>query len=175
MRLWNRLGDVYRSSRALRWAVELALLLVVVLAVDAFQTRNHVRGTAPELGLRSLQGEPVALSSLLGQPLVMVVWAPWCGVCKLESGNVARARRWLEPRTKVVSVAASYPNIDAVRAFMQQHGVDYPVLLADRNFERALGVRAFPSTFVLDKEGRVVRSSQGYTTTFGLWWRGALF
>jgi len=169
-----RISAAYRSSRGLRWAAELALFLALVLAVDAFQTRDHARGSLPALNLHTLQGAPVALASLLGQPLVLVVWAPWCGVCKLEASNVARARGWLEPRTKVVSVAASYQRVADVLGFMREQAVDYPVLLGDRDFERALGVRAFPSSFVLNAGGHIVRSTQGYTSTLGLWWRGAL-
>jgi len=175
MRPWDRLADSYRRSRALRWALELALLLGVLLAVDAFQTRQHARGAVPQLPLRSLEGAVVPFSNLLGQPLLLVVWAPWCGVCKLESGNVSRARGWLEPGVRVVSVAAAYRSVADVRGYMQQQGVDYPVLLGERGFEQALGVRAFPSMFVLDARGRVVRSTQGYTTTLGLFWRAKLF
>jgi peroxiredoxin len=171
---WQRVTAAYRRSRALRWALELLLLCAAVLAMDAFQTRGHVHGRPPELSFSTLQGEPVSLASLRGQPLVLVVWAPWCGVCKLEASNVARARRWLEPRAKVLSIAASYGSVEDVRGFMREQGVDYPVLLADRGFERAFGVRAFPSLFVLDAAGDVVRSTQGYTSTLGLWWRGAL-
>ena len=174
MQLWTRLIEAYRRSRALRWTVELAFFLVLVLAVDAFQTRDHARGPVPELNLRDLDGKPVPTASLFGQPLVMVVWAPWCGVCKLETGNVSRVRSWLEPRAKVVSVAAAYRHVEDVRAYMREQRVDYPVLLADRDFQRSLGVRAFPSLFVLDGQGHILRSSTGYTTTFGLWWRGAL-
>jgi thiol-disulfide isomerase/thioredoxin len=175
MRPWSQLAKTYRASRVLRWAVELAVFLGIVLAVDAFQTRGHARGVVPELGLRALDGSAVPTATLLGQPLVLVVWAPWCGVCKLETGNVSRARSWLEPRAKVISVAAAYQNVADVREYMRDHAVDYPVLLAGREFQRVLGVRAFPSLFVLDESGRIVRSTQGYTTTFGLWWRGALF
>lgn len=174
MRSWDRLTAAHRSSRWLRWAVELVILLTAVLAIDALQTRDHARGPVPELGLRELQGATVPVRTLLGRPLVLVVWAPWCGVCKLETGNVSRARHWLEPRAQLVSVAAAYRSQKDVRAFIAQQHVDYPVLLADAAFQRALGVRAFPSLFVLDETGRIVRSSQGYTTTFGLWWRGAL-
>lgn len=171
---WHRVSAAYRRSRALRWALELLLLCAAVLAVDAIQTRGHVHGRPPELSLSTLQGEAVPLASLRGQPLVLVVWAPWCGVCKLEASNVARVRRWLEPHTRLLSVAASYRSVNDVRGFMREQGVDYPVLLADRGFERAFGVRAFPSMFVLDAAGNVVRSTQGYTSTLGLWWRGAL-
>ena len=176
MGTWDRITAAYRRSRALRWALELLLLGAAVLAVDAFQTRGHVHGRPPELSLSTLQGEPVSLGSLRGRPLVLVVWAPWCGVCKLEASNVARVRRWLEPRAQVLSIAAAYRSVDDVRGFMREQGVDYPVLLAgaDHSFERAFGVRAFPSTFVLDAAGNVVRSTQGYTSTLGLWWRGAL-
>jgi thiol-disulfide isomerase/thioredoxin len=153
---------------------DLAILAVAVIALDAFQTREHARGPAPDLALRTLEGDFVRLSSFAGTRTLLVVWAPWCGVCKLETGNVQRVRAWSEPWLRVVSVAASYQSVEEVRDYVRYQGVDYPVLLAGADFVAALGVRAFPSFFVLDADGTIVGSMQGYTTTLGLWVRSKL-
>jgi thioredoxin-related protein len=68
----------------------------------------------------------------------------------------------------VVSVAASFENVDQVRAYVRDHGVDYPVLLGDDALVRAFRVEAFPTVYFLDAGGRVRRSATGYTTTLGL-------
>ena len=47
----------------------------------------------------------------------------------------------------------------------------HPVLLAQDDFQRLMHVEAFPTVFVLDSQGRIVASMQGYTTTLGLVWR----
>lgn len=161
----------YRTSRPFRWAVDLSALLLIVFVVGLFQTRNHVRGAAPSYAFTTLEGAPASFASFAGKPTLVAVWAPWCSVCKVESSNVSRARRWLGDRANVVSVATSFEDVAQVRGYMQAQGVDYPVLLAREDFSGVMGINAFPTVFVLDAQGRVVSSMQGYTTTLGLFLR----
>lgn len=171
MKTLTSLQARYRSSRAFRWAADLSLLLGLVLVVGAFQTRNHPRGAAPAYTFTSLAQAPVTLASLAGKPTLLAVWAPWCGVCKAESGNVSRAHAWLGERANVVSVATAFNDVTEVQRYMAAQGVDYPVLLAQDDFQKLMHVEAFPTVFVLDSQGRIVASMQGYTTTLGLVWR----
>ncbi|MDP3153280.1 MAG: TlpA disulfide reductase family protein [Archangium sp.] len=167
----QRLRDRYRTQSAFRWAVDLSAVLIIVLAVGAFQTRNHPRGAAPAYTFTTLEQQSVALSSFAGKPTLIAVWAPWCGVCKAESGNVSRVHSWLGSRANVVSVATGFNDVSEVRQYMTAQGVDYPVLLAQDDFQRVMHVEAFPTVFVLDSQGRIVSSMQGYTTTLGMIWR----
>lgn len=153
---------------------DLALIALVLFGIEAYQTHGHLRGPAPHAMLRTLEGDFIRLSSLTGTRTLLVVWAPWCTVCKLETGSVRRVRSWLEPSIRVVSIAASYKSDQEVQQYVHEEGVDYPVWLADDKFVGAFGVQAFPSFFVLDADGRVVGSMQGYTTAPGLWLRAKL-
>jgi thiol-disulfide isomerase/thioredoxin len=161
-------------SGLLRWLRDLIIIALVVFGVEAYQTRQHLRGPAPETYLRTLEGDFVRMSSLAGTRTLLVVWAPWCGVCKLETGNIQRVAGWLEPSVHVISVAASYRSIEEVRDYIRFQQVEYPVLLADEKFATSFGVNSFPSFFVLDADGSVLSSAQGYTTTLGLWARAKL-
>ena len=171
MKTFRRMQGRYRSSRVVRFAFDGSVLLVILLVVGAFQTRNHPRGAAPSYTFSTLEQAPVTLASLAGKPTLVAVWAPWCGVCKAESDNVSRARSWLGARANVVSVATAFTDVSQVRQYMSTQGVDYPVLLADDDFARVMHIDAFPTVFVLDSQGRIVSSMQGYTTTLGLMWR----
>lgn len=165
------LKERYKNQRAFRWAVDLTAMLVIVLAVGAFQTRNHPRGAAPAYTFTTLEQGTTTLASLAGKPTLLAVWAPWCSVCKAESGNVSRARSWMGSRANVVSVATAYNDVSEVRQYMADQGVDYPVLLAAEDFQKVMRIEAFPTVFVIDSQGRIVSSMQGYTTTLGLVWR----
>ena len=167
----QRLRDRYRTKKTFRWAVDLCAVLIILVAVGAYQTRNHPRGAAPAYTFTTPDQQSVALSSLTGKPTLIAVWAPWCGVCKAESGNVSRVHSWLGARANVVSVATGFNDVSEVRQYMTAQGVDYPVLLAQDDFQRVMHVEAFPTVFVLDSQGRIVSSTQGYTTTLGMMWR----
>lgn len=166
--------DRLRTTGLLRWGRELALIALVLYGVEAFQTRDHPRGPVPETVLRTLEGDFVRLSYYKGRRTLLAVWAPWCHVCALETGNIRRVRDWLAPSIRVVSIAAAYKSDKEVHEYVRDNHVDYPVLLADNAFSENFAVRSFPSFFVLDADGRIVSSAQGYTTTAGLWLRAKL-
>lgn len=163
--------DRLRTTGLLGWLRQLAILGLVFFAIDAYQTRDHPRGPTPPLVLHTLEGDSTWLSYFKGRRTLLFVWAPWCAVCQLEIGNIRRVREWLSPSVRVVSVAASYKSPAEVHEYVRDHHVDYPVLLAGNDFIQAFAVRGYPSAFVLDADGRIVGSAQGYTTTVGLWLR----
>jgi len=162
-----RLRSLYRERRLVRWTVDLLLVLALVLAVSSFQTRKHVKDVPmPALALHTLGGEAAALET--NKKTLVYVWAPWCGVCKAESDNIARVRSLVGDRARVVSVVVGYGSVDEVRRYIQDRGVEYPVLLGDESVERALRVTVFPTIYFVDARGRITRSVSGYTTTAGL-------
>ena len=162
-----------RTRWWVRWGVDLALFGLVALAVMAWQTR-HLPGAgtpAPDVTLRALSGERVRLHDLRGKPVVLVFWAPWCGVCKAESSTVSALRDMVGERAHVVSVALAYEDEEDVRRFVREREVDYPVLLGNDALARTLRVEMFPTTLVLSSEGRIEQAAVGYTTRLGLLWR----
>ncbi|MFP2904919.1 TlpA family protein disulfide reductase [Pyxidicoccus sp. 3LFB2] len=156
-----------------RWGVDLALLALLVAAVTAWQTRRLPGGgvPAPPFTLTTLSGETVSLESLRGKPVVLAFWAPWCGVCKVESSNLSQLQSLAGDSAHVVSVAVAWDDEEAVRRYVQEQGVDYPVLLGDDAMQRDWRVNSFPTVFFLSPEGRVERAVVGYTTLAGLSWR----
>lgn len=162
-------GRRLRDRRWLRWALDAGVVVAVFLAIGAWQSRGHLdRGAAPAMTLPSLSGEPVSLTALRGKPTLVAVWAPWCSVCKATSGNLRWVERLAGGRARVVSVAAAFEDVGEVRAYAREHELEHPVLLADDAAARALRVGAFPTYYFLDAEGRVKRSTTGYTTTAGM-------
>jgi thiol-disulfide isomerase/thioredoxin len=157
------------THRWLRWSIDLAIVLVVVAAATAWQSRNHLgSGTVAAATLPALSGPPVSLESLRGKPVLLAFWAPWCGVCKAESDNLSRAMRLAGDRARVVSVAASFQDLAQVRSYVEAQGVDYPVLLGDDQAVRTFRVEAYPTLYFLDAAGHVKGSTAGYTTTAGM-------
>lgn len=165
----SRLCALYRERRAVRWTVELLVVLAVVLGISAFQARKHLRDVPlPALALRDLDGASVALDALRGKKTLVYLWAPWCGVCGVESSNVAHVQSLVGDRARVVSIVVGYDGIEEVQRYVREHDVHYPVPLGDAAVERTFRVTAFPTMYFVDAEGRITRSVSGYTTTAGL-------
>lgn len=165
-----RIRDAIQRHRWSRWLVDLLLIAVVLVAVSWFQSRNLVpRGEpAPPIRLVSTDGQTVDLSEFRGRPVLLAFWAPWCGVCRAESDNLSRLQRWVKDRATVVSVAVEYGDIESVRRYMREQGVDYPVLLGVDRTVSDYRLTKFPTTYFIDSDGRVKRTSVGYTTTVGM-------
>ncbi|MGM0593795.1 MAG: protein disulfide oxidoreductase [Pseudomonadota bacterium] len=153
--------------------LELLVFLLLLLALEAFLTRDAVSGRAPLFTAETIQGEAFDLRQLRGQPSVIHFWATWCPVCELEQGTID-------------SLAADYPFISVamqsgepaeVVAYLDEQGVDYPVVNdPDGVMARRYGVSGVPATFILDAGGEVRFVTRGYTSGLGLrlrlWWAG---
>ena len=138
-------------------------MLGVILAVRCYQTRDLVSGVMPVRELVTSEGQRL---SLVGQgPTLVHAFATWCGVCKLEEGSVQS----VASSARVISIASRSGSAAEVEAYMQQHGLDFPVVLdADGSLAQKLGVRAFPTSFFVNGQGEITTREVGYTTELGL-------
>lgn len=181
MSLWKKV----REKRAARLAMDGALVIAIFLGVNAWQSRDHLRGPAPAFNLVALdprqdprQGDAaagggiaaarVSNETLAGKPTMIVFWAPWCGVCRADSPAVSRVQSMVGERANVVSIASEYDSLQDVQRYVDDVNVDYPVLLGGKKTAREFRVKAFPTVFFLDSEGNIDGSVVGYTTTAGL-------
>lgn len=102
----------------------------------------------PELTLADLDGDPVSISRWAGRPLIVNFWATWCAPC-LREIPLLKSLQAEHPEITVVGIAVDRD--DAVRAFAEEMGFNYPVLVGQADAmdaATALGIEVFvlPST-----------------------------
>jgi peroxiredoxin len=157
-RLW-----LHRNWR--RLAVELLVITLVIVGVRAYTTRGTASGPAPPIEAQAVDGTPVSLAALRGQPVMVHFWATWCPICRTEQGSVEAIARG----HRVVTVAMQSGDAAAVRRYLREQ--DWQVsAVADEDgaLSRAFGVRAVPATFFVDARGQVRFVEAGYTTGIGM-------
>ena len=123
-------------------------------------------GIVSPFSLPALDGHPVALpQAYAGRPVLLNVWASWCGPCIREMPELDRyARAQGDNGTQVVGIALD--EAPAVQAFLQRIPVAYPILL-DTPGPRDAGVRlgnpkgVLPYTVLLGADGRVLKQKVG--------------
>ncbi len=130
-----------------------------------------VRAAAPgdlvdPVRLPDLDGNLVELAAIApGRPLLVNVWASWCGPCIEEMPELQRFATG-QGSSGIQVVGLALDELDAVRAFLRQVPVAYPILLdspgpADASVVLGNTRGLLPYTVLLDAERRVVRQKLG--------------
>lgn len=162
-----------RPRRYVRWLVDAGLIVAVYFGVQLYQTRDAPSGPAPPIAGNLLSGQTIGLAGYAGRPLLVHFWATWCAVCRVERGSIeAIARDY-----SVVAVASQSGTPAEVAGYVREHGMQAPVMVDEDGVLAArYGVRAFPTSFVVDGKGNIRDVEVGYTTEWGLrlrlWWAG---
>lgn len=134
-----------------------------VAQIDPNAIGWSVGSQAPEIELKDLKDETVRLSDFRGKPVLVNFWATWCGPCRIEMPIMERKYRAFKDSEKFVILAIDVKDdsgIDAVRTFLSELGLTFPVLLdSEGNTETAYHVLGLPTSFFIDRRG-VIRASR---------------
>ena len=116
----------------------------------------------PDAPLRGLSGDSHRLAETRGTPLVINVWASWCGPCRAEMASLERLSRLAPGRLRVIGVTTD-DDANLAREFVTRAGISFACFHdADQNLERrVLGAAAIPLTLVVDAQGRIVQRVVG--------------
>lgn len=148
-----------------RLLLELLVIFLLLLALEAYLTRDAVSGKAPQFRAETIAGEPFSLSALQGQPALVHFWATWCPVCELEQGAIDA----VAADHPFISVAMQSGSAQEVSDYLRRQGVHYPVINdPDGILSRRYGVSGVPASFILDPQGEVKFVTRGYTSSWGL-------
>lgn len=116
---------------------------------------------APDFDLEMLDGKRVRLSDFRGKPVLLNFWASWCGPCRRELPLITKLHRELEGKGLVV-LGLNDELKSTARKFANENGLSFPTLYdAGAKVSRSYRVKAIPSAFLIDAEGKVVRFVRG--------------
>ena len=139
--------------KALAASVAVGVLGWGFATLTAQLLRDATRQPLPAVALRDLDGREVALPSLRGKPLVVNLWATWCGPCRNEMPMLVEAQRRL-PQVRFVFVDQG-ENAAIVAGYLRRESLAPRHVLIDGNLDVSshYGVRGYPTTLFLDAEG----------------------
>ena len=115
-----------------------------------------------EIQLKDLYGNTVRMSDYRGKVVFINFWATWCAACVVEMPSMEKLHLRLKDKNFVMIAINVQESDTQVKAFFEKMKLSFSVLL-DSSGEVASGfaVNALPTTFVLDKSGRIIGTAIG--------------
>lgn len=148
-------------------------------SADAMYTSSPLLGKpAPDFKLEDLSGKKTSLADYKGKALLINFWATWCGPCKLETPWIVELRnQYASKGFEVLGIDSEGDDLKAgdqegfarqktaVERFVKQEKMPYPVLMnGDSIATQYGGLDAMPTSFWVDRTGKVVAAQMGITS-----------
>ena len=146
--------------------IVVAVVISLMLVFGIEKTRHNRPATsgnlqgkpAPDFSLSSLDGKTLKLSDYRGKAVLLNFWATWCEPCKIEMPWFIELQKQYGPKgLQVLGVAMDDTDPKDIVDFAHKMGVNYPIAVGREAVgDQYGGIPYLPSTFYIDRDGRVV-------------------
>lgn len=146
----------------------MSLLAAALFAAPSFAVGSGE--LARDIVLTDMSGKQVSLDSFKGKTVVLNFWATWCPPCRGEMPEFDELNKEFQKTGEAVLLAVNLTDgkretPERVAEFLRKTGYTMTVLLDEKQEAASFfGVRYIPTTFILDKDGRLAGQIQGATT-----------
>jgi thiol-disulfide isomerase/thioredoxin len=121
-------------------------------------------GPVHQLVVKDLAGKDVSLSTFAGRPMIIEIWATWCGPCRVNRANVQALKGSMPARIAVVGISVD-SGASLVTNFLKSNHANEIELMATpafMEFIRAINPsNSIPKTLYVDSKGRVADLAEG--------------
>ena len=160
-------GVATRCVRDVRSLAMALALLATSVPLRPAQSQDgparSARTLSPDWRMRDLYGRDVPLRTFRGRPIVLNLWATWCAPCVAELGSLERLRDSLRARGRddVVFLLVAPETRRSVQRFRERRPIGLPLFVELDPLPPVLGLRAVPSTWLIDRDGRIAAEHRG--------------
>ena len=156
-----------------RLTISLVAGLVVSLAVVGLLRRAfgedqvRVAKPAPSFTIKLAPGKTVKLANFRDKALIVCFLATWDTFCQKQMVILNDLQKqYGETNLAVLGLALDQSRPESIKAYAEQHHLNYPLYLADYDIIQAFGsLTAIPTTFVIDKNQNIIQTYVGVTET----------
>ena len=116
----------------------------------------------PAVAMHDLDGRTISLADWRGKVIIVNFWATWCPPCRTEIPDLVALQKKYGDRLQIVGVSQDEDSVDGVRQFVTAHQMNYPIVMMTPELDKVFpGVTALPTSFILDRQSRVVQRHVG--------------
>ncbi len=142
------------------------LLLCLAITIPAARAKDPttvpIGGTLPEAVLQGLNGPTRTLGSFRGKPLIINVWASWCGPCREEMASFERLAWHDEARNfAIIGVSTDDDAAEAAKVLRETNATISHFIDHGLQMENMLGASRLPLTVLVGADGRVLDKIYG--------------
>ena len=128
---------------------------------------------APDFLLSDLEGNIFDFSAFSGQVVMLTFWGTWCGPCRREIPDFIKLYdEYNDDGLEIIGVAVQSGTAENIKRFSDYYKINYTILTDIDSYESAkafydygrvtgVGTRAVPTTFLIDRDGYIVKTYKG--------------
>jgi thiol-disulfide isomerase/thioredoxin len=121
--------------------------------------------TAPVFTAVDLDGHTLSPVSLRGKVVLINFWATWCPPCRAEIPDLVALQEKYRDHVQIIGISQDEVPREVVKRFAADHKMNYPVVMSTPEIEKLFpGIGALPTSYVVDRDGRVVQKHVGMLT-----------
>jgi thiol-disulfide isomerase/thioredoxin len=126
------------------------------------------RPLAPDFTLKDMDGKSVQLVDSRGRVVIVDFWATWCPPCQAEIPHfIELYDDYANQGLEILGISLDRSGEQVVRPFVQEFAINYSVLVEGEQSPVQVaqefgGVVGIPTTFLIDRQGRIYKKFVGY-------------
>lgn len=130
----------------------------------SIKDKKAVFKPAPDFMLFDIHGSERRLADFKGKVVILDFWATWCPPCKAEIPHfIELYNEYKDEGLEIIGVSLDRNAGRVVGPFTEENGINYTVLLGDRDITDLYGgIISIPTTFIIDREGGIRKKYIGY-------------
>lgn len=154
-----------------KWRQTALLIGLILLIISLFSSRSltesgkaipaNQRKAMPDFTYPQVDGSPWRLSDHRGDVVLLNFWAPWCPPCRTETPAIERVQQRLQAKGFTVAGVDVDGDARAAESFAKRFHVGYALLLPPPGARLVKQIDLLPTSFLLDRHGRIARSYVG--------------
>ena len=115
-----------------------------------------------DINLTDINDQQFILSEFKGKIVFLNFWTTWCPECRIEMPSMEKLHRKLKGKDFAMIAIDLQEPVSRVKTFLKKHPLTFTILLDTRgNIARQFGIRAVPTTYILDRNGGIIGKALG--------------
>lgn len=156
-----------KIKKILKEFIKYTILLFIALNLVSYYNSQDLNKNQLEIKSFNLLDETVYEIDE-NRPLLINFWATWCPVCKLEESSIEK----LSKDFQVITIATQSGSKKEIEEYLKNNQLNFKVVNdEDGLISQKFNIKAFPTTFIYDKNQNIKFTEVGYSSYFGLYLR----